>query len=89
VPHHGSRTSADPELYYQVNPELAVISRGFMNRFGLPHEEVLDIISGTNIEYYDSAVHGEIVISWKDPDSKPVITWARKKIGPQKIPYWH
>lgn len=89
VPHHGSRTSADPELYYQVNPELAVISRGFMNRFGLPHEEVLDIISGSNIEYYDSAVHGEIVISWKDPAGKPVITWARKKIGPQKIPYWH
>ncbi len=88
LPHHGSRTSADLEFYKSVNPEIAVVSRGFMNRFGLPHQEVLDIISGQDIELFDTAVHGEIVITWKDPQKDPRIAMARKKLGPKKIPYW-
>lgn len=88
VPHHGSRTSASKEFYHSVNPEIAAISRGFMNRFGVPHQEVLDIFSKHEIEFYDTAVHGEIVISWSCPDSGPVIDLARTRLGPGKIPYW-
>ncbi|MEZ5331353.1 MAG: DNA internalization-related competence protein ComEC/Rec2 [Thermoanaerobaculia bacterium] len=42
VPHHGSRTSAGPELLDAVRPRLAVISAGPGNRFGHPHREVLE-----------------------------------------------
>lgn len=41
VPHHGSRTSSTPGLLAAVNPEVAIISAGYRNRFGHPHAEVL------------------------------------------------
>ncbi|WP_028575616.1 DNA internalization-related competence protein ComEC/Rec2 [Desulfonatronovibrio hydrogenovorans] len=88
VPHHGSRTSADQKLYERVDPDLAVVSRGFMNRFNLPHQEVMDIITSRNIQFFDTAVHGEVVITWKRPDTEPEISWARSRTGPQGIPYW-
>ncbi|RQD56833.1 MAG: DNA internalization-related competence protein ComEC/Rec2 [Desulfonatronovibrio sp. MSAO_Bac4] len=88
VPHHGSRTSANPEFYARVNPETAVVARGFMNRFGLPHQEVLDITVRKDIDLYDTAKHGEIRISWLSPDSKPQIAWARSRQGPKKVPWW-
>ncbi len=89
MPHHGSRTSACTQFYERVSPEIAVVSRGFMNRFGVPHAEALDIISNRRIEYYDTAVHGETVIVWKDPLSEPEVTWARNRLGPRGIPYWY
>ncbi len=88
VPHHGSRSSASRKFYKAVNPEIAVVSRGFMNRFDLPHQEVLDIISEMGIALYDTSRHGETVISWKSFDSDPLIVWAREKTGPKNIPYW-
>jgi len=89
VPHHGSRSSADPEFYRRVDPELAVVSRGFMNRFGVPHQEVEDIIRGRDIRMYDTAVHGEVVFTWDTPNSDPVISWARDRTGPGGVPYWY
>ncbi len=89
VPHHGSRSSADPEFYSRVDPETAVVSRGFMNRFGVPHQEVEDIIMDQNIRMYDTAVHGEVVFSWDRPDAEPDIRWARSRKGPGGIPYWY
>lgn len=88
LPHHGSRTSAVREFFSRVDPEAAVVSRGFMNRHGLPHEETTDILSEMGIILYDTAVHGEVVFSWKNPGGRPLISWARQKLGPQKIPGW-
>jgi len=42
VSHHGSKTSSNRLLLDLVEPELAVISVGGMNRFGHPHAEVLE-----------------------------------------------
>lgn len=89
VPHHGSRTSANALFYERVRPEIAVVSRGVMNRFGLPHAEVLDMIAKRDVRLYDTAVHGQVVINWKSPESRPQITWARSRLGPKKIPYWY
>jgi competence protein ComEC len=88
LPHHGSRTSAVKELYNRVSPETAVVSRGFMNRHGLPHDEVLDILSEADIMLYDTAVHGEVVFTWKNNQDTPLISWARNKILPGEIPGW-
>ncbi len=41
VPHHGSKTSSTPAFLDRVNPSVAVISAGWGNRSGLPHESVL------------------------------------------------
>jgi competence protein ComEC len=41
VAHHGSDTSTSPEFLAVANPQLAVISVGRGNTFGLPNQEVL------------------------------------------------
>ena len=41
VPHHGSHTSSSPRFLDAVAPRLAVISDGYLNRFGFPHPDVL------------------------------------------------
>lgn len=42
VSHHGSKNSTSEEFLAQVNPSLAVISCGRNNRYGHPHEELLN-----------------------------------------------
>ena len=44
VPHHGSKNGLSEKLLNEVNPELAVISAGRNNRFGHPHQEVLEML---------------------------------------------
>jgi competence protein ComEC len=47
IPHHGSKNGLSEKLFNEVSPELAVISVGKNNRFGHPHSEVLDLLTGT------------------------------------------
>ncbi len=42
VPHHGSRFSSSPFFLATVQPEIAVISAGWKNRFRFPHATVLE-----------------------------------------------
>jgi competence protein ComEC len=49
VPHHGSRTSAGPELLSNVSPSVAVISVGRDNSFGHPSPDVLERLSGVRV----------------------------------------
>jgi competence protein ComEC len=41
VPHHGSKTSSTPAFLDHVNPTIAVISAGYKNMFGFPHEKIV------------------------------------------------
>jgi competence protein ComEC len=41
VPHHGSDTSSSPAFLDAVAPRYAIVSAGFENRFGFPHQSVL------------------------------------------------
>jgi len=41
VPHHGSNTSSTSTFLDQVNPEMALISCGWHNRFRFPHARVV------------------------------------------------
>lgn len=50
VGHHGSETATSPEFLDAVAPEHAVISAGFENQFGHPHEEVLHALQAEDVE---------------------------------------
>ena len=49
VPHHGGRTSAYLPFIDAVNPDIAIISSERDNRFGHPHQETLEVLSGKKI----------------------------------------
>ncbi len=42
VPHHGSESSSTPEFVARVDPDIAVVTVGRRNRFGLPDEPVIE-----------------------------------------------
>lgn len=62
VAHHGSQTSTSPEFLAVVSPEVAAISVGTNNRFGLPYSEVVDRLAerlGSD-RLYLTSTHGTI-----------------------------
>ena len=50
--HHGSKTSTTQEFLDAVRPRMAVISVGRKNRFGHPHQEVVDRITASGIDLF-------------------------------------
>lgn len=59
--HHGSRTSTAEEFLRVVAPEYAVVSASADNRYGHPHEEVIDRVEQAGIELLSTAEAGTIV----------------------------
>lgn len=51
VGHHGSKTSTSAEFLAAVSPKISIIQSGRRNRYGHPHQDVIDrlIMAGTRI----------------------------------------
>ena len=62
VGHHGSKTSTSEKFLGLVNPELAVISAGKNNKYGHPHQEVMNRLAGFEIPTLRTDEKGTIVI---------------------------
>lgn len=60
VGHHGSKTSTSEVLLEAVQPRLAVISVGRKNRYGHPHEEVLQRLTQYGAEIWRTDEDGAI-----------------------------
>jgi competence protein ComEC len=63
VGHHGSKTSSSFDFLGLVNPDVGIISAGFENRYGHPHEEVVDRLKEFDIEILDTKELTTIVVS--------------------------
>ena len=63
VGHHGSKTSSDESFIGITSPQYAVISAGKDNRYGHPHEEVIDILKQFEVETINTAESGRIVFT--------------------------
>lgn len=63
--HHGSRFSTDTQFLSQVNPELTILSCGRQNRYGHPHEEVLERLTQGGYAYRVTAQSGALQIRRK------------------------
>ncbi|MFH1402309.1 MAG: ComEC/Rec2 family competence protein [Patescibacteria group bacterium] len=62
IGHHGSRTSTSELFVGFVNPTLAIISVGANNKYGHPHQEVLDILKNFEIKVLRTDQDSAIVI---------------------------
>jgi competence protein ComEC len=63
VPHHGSRSSSTPELLQCVRPEIAVISSGWKNVFGFPHQKILKRYEARGCHIFHTGRQGAIAIT--------------------------
>ena len=62
VPHHGSRTSSSRPFVATVAPDLALISAGYGNRWGLPRPDVVQRWRDAGAEVFTTAVEGAISV---------------------------
>ena len=60
VAHHGSATSTTPELLAAVHPRVAVISAGYNNPFGHPHQTVLRRLQYGKVQTYRTDRFGAV-----------------------------
>ena len=75
VGHHGSRNSTSEEFLQAINPAYALISNGKNNKYGHPHQEILDILSSFNTEIFRTDLVGTIVM--KFDGIKPVFYFQK------------
>lgn len=61
VGHHGSKSSTSQEFLEAVAPQIAVIQVGAKNKYGHPHQEVLERLAGNKILRTD--LFGDIIFS--------------------------
>jgi competence protein ComEC len=61
-PHHGSASSSTPILIEQVNPEIVVVSCGWMNRFKFPAQSVLQRYESMGAKVLRTDTNGAIQI---------------------------
>ena len=64
-PHHGSGSSSTQLLMEQVDPDLVVVSCGWMNRFRFPDRAVLQRYESMGAEILRTDINGAIQI-WTD-----------------------
>lgn len=62
VGHHGSHSSTSPEFLQAVSPAYALISVGKDNKYGHPHQEVLNILSQFGSKIFRTDEIGTIII---------------------------
>jgi competence protein ComEC len=68
--HHGSRTSSSEVWLHAVAPDVAVASAGKGNRYGHPHQEVLDLLAKLHIPHLVTFTEGTITFA---SDGKVVV----------------
>ena len=64
VPHHGSRSSSHNYLLARVQPDWAIISSGYLNRFNMPHPESLARLNASGAEVVNTATAGQVSLVW-------------------------
>ncbi|MEI6345694.1 MAG: MBL fold metallo-hydrolase [bacterium] len=63
VGHHGSRTSTGESFVSQLTPKWAVISAGFQNKYGHPHQETLNTLKKFDVTPLITSEKGTIIFT--------------------------
>lgn len=80
VPHHGSRYSTGPDFLDAVSPEIAVISAGYQNSFGLPSAETVGQLAAKKISLYRTDLDGTITAKLPLNGEQLVISTVKRQI---------
>ena len=78
VPHHGSKTSSTQAFLQAVNPQLAIISAGYRNRFHFPHQKIVQRYQELDITLLNTETAGEIDVMF--PSNNKAIKFYAKRL---------
>ena len=67
VPHQGSKTSSSTQFLDLVNPKLALLSAGYLNRFGHPHKIISQRYAMRQIPLINTAYTGALTVEINYP----------------------
>jgi competence protein ComEC len=59
--HHGSKTSTSDAWLDTVSPRFAVVSAGIDNRYGHPHQDVMQRVFARNIQTSHTGTDGTVI----------------------------
>jgi competence protein ComEC len=62
VPHHGSKTALDKDFLSKINPKVSIISSGRNNRYGHPHEDLVEQLQDIKTKIFRTDQEGTIEI---------------------------
>lgn len=85
VPHHGSRTSSSRPFVATVAPDLALISAGYGNRWGLPRPDVVRRWQNAGAKVLTTATGGAIRL--RLCDSAGIVDLERHRDRVRRV--WH
>jgi competence protein ComEC len=78
VAHHGSKHSSDVLWLRAVQPDLAIVSAGWRNRFGHPHASVLVRLEDAGSAVLNTAASGAIAVDLsRDAVPRVAREWRR------------
>lgn len=80
VPHHGARSSLDPDWLRQLHPQFAVVSVGVANPYGHPAESVLSTYHDEGITVFRTDRDGAIWVTGRLSTSELTISRMRDLI---------
>jgi competence protein ComEC len=83
APHHGSKTSSTLSFLQAVQPYYVLISSGYRNQFGHPHQDVLDRYQQIKAKWFNSADSGALTISVIDG------SWLVQSQRDTESKYWN
>lgn len=73
VPHHGSNTSSSLHWLQQIEPTLAIVSAGYMNRFRHPTAKVATRYHAEHVKLLNTARQGGISLRFKQQENGALI----------------
>ncbi|SDK20662.1 competence protein ComEC [Methylophilus rhizosphaerae] len=83
MPHHGSKTSSTAGFVAAVQPQVAIATTGYLNRFGHPKAEVVARYHVRDSQVLRSDRHGAVLIDFLSGSVPTVRSW--RQIEPH---YW-
>lgn len=85
VPHHGSKTSSSRRFLMAVQPQVAIYSSGYLNRYRFPHATVAKRYSDMSVTQLNTAKSGHIKLIMDENSLKNRALSYRQ----QNRRYWH
>jgi competence protein ComEC len=84
VPHHGSKTSSTVGFIQAVSPSYAIITNGYLNRFGHPKPTIVSRYEDSATRLLRSDQHGAVLITFLRGQGIQMQSWRQSQRK-----YWH